>query len=168
MRHWAMAFGVFVIAGLTGCTSMSEYDTVCYRPVVEIDRVIDGFHGAASRADFDAYFSLWEPDSVFLGTDASERWVGDEFKAFARPYFEKGKGWTYVPRQRVWTMIKPGAMQFDELLTNDKLGTCRGSGVLVQRDGQWKVLQYNLSIPVPNDIADQVAGQIRGHQPVQR
>lgn len=167
MRHWAWAM-MAVSVGMMGCTSMDQRGDSRSQQRPDINAILDSFHAAASRADYEAYFSVWEPDSVFLGTDASERWVGDEFKAFARPYFEKGKGWTYVPRQRVWTMINPGAMQFDELLTNDKLGTCRGSGVLVRRDGHWKVLQYNLSIPVPNELADKVAEQIRAHQPVQR
>ncbi len=167
MRHWAWAM-MAVSVGMMGCTSMDQLDDSRSQQRPDIDAILDGFHASASRADYEAYFSVWEPNSVFLGTDASERWVGDEFKAFARPYFEKGKGWTYEPRQRVWTMINPEAMQFDELLTNDKLGMCRGSGVLVRRDGQWKVLQYNLSIPVPNEIADKVAEQIRAHQPVQR
>ena len=38
--------------------------------------------------------------AVFIGTDASERWSVDQFRAFAEPYFSKGTGWTYVPRDR--------------------------------------------------------------------
>jgi ketosteroid isomerase-like protein len=126
-----------------------------------IDAVLNDFHDAASKADFNRYFSHWTKDSVFLGTDATERWVGDEFRDFARPHFEKGKGWSYTPRDRKVTMLGDDAAMFDELLHNDKLGTCRGSGVLRRIDGSWKVLQYNLSIPVPNDLADRLSRMIR-------
>ncbi len=125
-----------------------------------IDAVLDDFHDAASKADFDRYFSHWTDDSVFLGTDASERWTGEEFRDFARPHFEKGKGWSYTPHDRKVTAIGDSAF-FDELLRNDKLGTCRGSGVLRRVEGRWKVLQYNLSIPIPNDLAERAVQMIR-------
>jgi ketosteroid isomerase-like protein len=130
-------------------------------PIPAIERVLNDFHDAASNADFDRYFSHWTTDSVFLGTDATERWTGDEFREFARPHFEKGKGWTYLPRDRKVTMLGDDAAMFDELLHSDKLGTCRGSGVLRRVDGSWKIMQYNLSIPVPNDLADRLSRMIR-------
>ena len=50
---------------------------------------------------------------------------------------------------------------FDELLSHEKLGTCRGSGVLVREEGGWKVAQYNLSVPIPNELVYGVADQIQ-------
>jgi hypothetical protein len=124
--------------------------------------VLDDFHDAAAKADFQRYFSHWTGESVFLGTDATERWVGDEFREFARPHFEKGKGWRYVARDRKVTPAPGGQYAyFDELLSNDKLGTCRGSGVLRLVDGEWKILQYNLSVPIPNEMAADVVALIR-------
>ncbi len=43
------------------------------------------------------------------------------------------------------------------------MGACRGSGVLVLSGGAWKIAQYNLSIPIPNDLADGVTKQIAEH-----
>ena len=54
-----------------------------------------------------------------------------------------------------------GRARFDELLAHDRLGQCRGSGVLVREGDRWKVAQYNLSVPVPNDIVLDVAERIR-------
>ena len=31
------------------------------------------------------------------------------------------------------------------------MGTCRGSGVLEKKDSTWKIKQYVLSVPIPND-----------------
>jgi hypothetical protein len=119
-----------------------------------ITTVLDDFHDAASKADGQRYFSHWTAESVFLGTDATERWVGDQFRAFAEPHFSNGKGWTYHPRNRTVSVdAAQGFAWFDELLDNDSYGECRGSGVLARRDNRWVILQYNLSIPIPNDMA---------------
>jgi len=124
--------------------------------------VIDDFHTAAAEADFDRYFAHFAEGAVFLGTDASERWTVAEFMAFARPHFRPGGGWTYLPRDRHVSFTPDGrTAYFDELLDNEGLGETRGSGVLVREDGAWKVAQYDLSIPIPNELAGQVVARIR-------
>jgi hypothetical protein len=135
------------------------------RDLVSAEQTLDRFHEAAAKADFDAYFAAWTEDSVFLGTDATERWVGQQFKDFAKPIFDKGKGWTYHPHDRHVTHGPANTVYFDELLDNEKLGLCRGSGVLAKLGEEWKILQYNLSIPVPNDLAASVAEVIRKGAP---
>ena len=128
----------------------------------EVERVLDDFHAAAAAADFDRYFGHFARASVFLGTDATERWTLEQFKAYARPHFRPGGGWTYHPRARHVTFTPDGRTAFfDELLDNAGLGETRGSGVLVREDGAWKVAQYNLSIPIPNELADSVVSLIR-------
>jgi hypothetical protein len=83
--------------------------------------------------------------------------------AYARPYFRPGGGWTYHPRARHVSFAPDGRTAFfDELLDNAGLGETRGSGVLVREGGEWKVAQYNLSIPIPNPLADSVARIVRG------
>ena len=127
---------------------------------------LDDFHDAAAKADFDRYMRRWADRSVFLGTDATERWTGQEFPDFAAPHFDQskgGKGWTYHPRARRITAIDQDHAYFDELLDHAKLSECRGSGVLGWEDGRWKVLKYNLSIPIPNARAEDFAGRIKQH-----
>ena len=51
---------------------------------------------------------------------------------------------------------------FDELLDNANYGETRGSGVLRLSDGNWRISQYHLTIPVPNSLADTVVTIIRG------
>lgn len=50
---------------------------------------------------------------------------------------------------------------FDELLANDAYGTCRGSGVLLLTESGWRIAQYNLSIPIPNELAAKIVAVIR-------
>jgi hypothetical protein len=97
----------------------------------EVIKVLNSFHQAAASADGDKYFSLLSDDAVFLGTDASERWSKVQFSTYATPYFSKGKGWTYLPRERHVAFSSAGSVAwFDELLDNEKYGECRGTGVL--------------------------------------
>ncbi len=129
-----------------------------------IDQVLNSFHQAASQADGEAYFNLLSDDSVFLGTDATERWAKNEFKAYAMPYFNQGKGWTYHSTERHINFSADGKTAFfDELLFNDNYGQCRGSGVLWKTAQGWKIAQYNLSVPLPNAIAKDVVKQIADH-----
>ena len=50
---------------------------------------------------------------------------------------------------------------FDEVVRSAKYGPCRGSGVLVQTGGQWKIAQYNLTVPIPNDLLPRVVELIK-------
>jgi hypothetical protein len=119
---------------------------------------LDRLHQMASQANFDAYFALYAPDAVFIGTDAGERWTIDEFKAYAKPHFSAGRGWTYRTIER-HIMGKGAVRWFDELLWNEKLGPCRGSGVIMKVGGEWLVSHYVLSLAVPNQIAGEVGEQ---------
>ena len=133
--------------------------------VAAIGLVLDSFHAAAARADEDAYFSFLAPDAVFLGTAPGERWPRDEFRAFVHPYFSKGRGWTYAPRHEDrHVLVHPDgrSASFDEVLDNDAYGRCRGTGVLHKIDGRWLIVQYNLMLPVPNEITAEVVERIRG------
>jgi len=125
----------------------------------EINALLDGFHKAASTGSYDDYFNRYANNSVFLGTDKSERWSIEEFKAYAKPAFERG-GWHYdVIERHVMFGESPGIAWFDEILDNAGFGKCRGTGVVVKTDDSWKVAHYSLSLLIPNDIAHAVGKQ---------
>ncbi|MFQ5670504.1 MAG: nuclear transport factor 2 family protein [Acidobacteriota bacterium] len=134
-------------------------------PAGSIDAVLDDFHLAASEADARRYFAHFAPGAVFLGTDPEERWTLEQFRAYSEPIFAEGRGWTYHPRSRHHAVSRDGSVAwFDERLDNAKYGECRGSGVLVRVEGQWKIAQYNLSLVIPNDVTPQVVTLIRQEQ----
>lgn len=127
-----------------------------------IDAVLDLFHAAAADADEERYFATLAPSAVFLGTAGGERWTGGEFRDFVRPYFSRGKGWAYTPSNRSVEIAADGQTAwFDEELDNDFYGECRGTGVLQRYGGEWKIEQYNLAIPIPNEVAEDVVAMIR-------
>lgn len=117
---------------------------------------LDAWHAAAGDADFEAYFGLMTDDAVFIGTDASENWQRDEFMSFSKPYFDKGKAWSFIAIERNIYFNETNEMAwFDELL-DTQMKICRGSGVLKKVNGQWKVAHYVLSIAVPNEMVNQL------------
>jgi ketosteroid isomerase-like protein len=118
---------------------------------LQIDAVLDGLHKSASVADWHNYFDSYHKDAVFLGTDGSERWGMEEFKQYAKA----SQGWHYEVKQRKLLQIND-IIVFDEALHSPSYGKCRGTGALVQTKDGWKVAQYHLTFPIPNDKAKEI------------
>ncbi|MGB1262049.1 MAG: nuclear transport factor 2 family protein [Cognaticolwellia sp.] len=134
----------------------------------ELDQVLDSFHQAAADANYQQYMGLFAKDGIFLGTDSTERWTKAEFSAFVQPYFSQGRGWLYTPIERhISSTPARNIVFFDELLESKSYGRCRGSGVLTKTAHGWKILQYNLSIPLPNAIASDVTATIKAYRATQ-
>jgi ketosteroid isomerase-like protein len=167
MRHRdscaaATVRGAFLLAGalMVACAGNGSVTTPA-SPAAIVDRSaasaaiareLDDFHDAAARADEARYFAHFSNDAVFLGTDATERWDVAAFRAFAHPHFAAGKAWSFHATRRAITVSGDGHFgYFDEDLATEKLGPARGSGVVVLRDGGWKIAQYNLAVVVPNE-----------------
>ncbi len=158
--------GTMVLAGIS-CRAPDDRAVAAFnrtRATAAVSAVLDALHYHASVADEEAYFGLFAPEGVFFGTDASERWTVDQFRAYAHRRFATGQGWTYVLRAgtRHVEFGPTGTVAwFDEILDNASYGETRGTGVLRLIDGDWKIAQYHLTIPVPNALADSVVGMIR-------
>ncbi|MBT3133800.1 nuclear transport factor 2 family protein [Alteromonas sp. ALT199] len=153
----------YLLLGLLMLTIAANVSANTNRDLV--NQTLDALHHNASVADFDAYFNLYHDSAVFIGTDASEVWTKEAFKAYAKPHFDKGKGWTYHPRDRhIYFSPDNNVAWFDELLDNKGLGETRGTGVLIKTGSDWKLTQYHLTIPIPNALAGAVADQVRAMQ----
>ncbi|MCK5443491.1 MAG: nuclear transport factor 2 family protein [Maribacter sp.] len=123
---------------------------------IEIDNVLDAWHKAASEANFEDYFGVMTQDGVFLGTDATENWQNRAFREFSKPYFDKGRAWSFTAVERnIYVNETNDFAWFDELL-DTQMKLCRGSGVLKKVNGHWKIAHYVLSIAVPNEYVDEL------------
>ena len=128
----------------------------------QIEATIDAFHAAASVADEESYLATLSESVVFLGTAPGERWEGDAWRSFVHSYFGRGKGWTYVPSGRsVVVHADRATAWFDETVENEHYGACRGTGALRREGDAWRIVQYNLTIPVPDALAADLVGRIR-------
>ncbi|MBM3434596.1 MAG: nuclear transport factor 2 family protein [Bacteroidetes bacterium] len=136
---------IFLIILLPSLVSSQEKEKT------EINRILDTWHQAAANADQKTYFDAIAEDGIYIGTDASEIWTKQEFFEWAKPYFEKGKAWSFTAIKRnIYFSDDLSFSWFDELLQFTD-GVFRGSGVLTKKDGNWKLKHYVLSLPVPNE-----------------
>ena len=149
MRNYLI---IFVLSSFfLGCTFNKE-SRVPTKKTIEtiINQFLDEWHAAASNADYEAYFGKMDSISVFIGTDATENWSKKQFEKFSKPYFDQGKAWSFTAIDRnIYVNEAGNFLWFDELL-DTWMGTCRGSGVLEKKQGQWKIKHYVLSIEIPN------------------
>ena len=136
---------------------------------VAIDALLDGLHRDAHEGNFQTYFARYSSDAVFLGTDKTERWTIEEFKTYAKPAFADGHGWTYAVVERNWEG-GGNTRWFDEILFNEKLGHCRGTGVVQLINGEWKNSPLCLNHARPQchrcrrRLADPRSRQTRNHK----
>ncbi|MFK7927260.1 MAG: nuclear transport factor 2 family protein [Myxococcota bacterium] len=129
-----------------------------------VNDVLDTLHAAATQANEETYFSLFRPDGVFIGTDATERWTVSEFKAFAKPHFETAPAWAYTPVAREVHFGPKGRVAwFHETVRHARYGDVRGSGVLTREGSDWRITQYVLSFPIPNAVAGDVLDLVKGN-----
>lgn len=162
LRFFVM--GVFAL-GLSACAPTLESVPPNHalspqeqtRQELAIGKMLDDFHDAAAKADEARYFGHFAADAIFMGSDVTERWTKSEFQTWAKPFFSRGKAWTFHAVRRVIHVDGAGAIAwFDEDLTTDGLGPSRGSGVIVSDAGTWKIAHYNLALTIPNERLDAV------------
>lgn len=127
----------------------------------DLHKIIDSWHQAASDANPEVFFGLMDTNFIYLGTDATERWNKTEFYKFAKPYFDGGKAWDFKPYQRsmVFSSDRETAW-FDELL-DTWMGTCRGSGIMVCLNKEWKLVHYHLSVTISNELIEDFIGLVK-------
>ena len=139
----------FIIIAFTIATSAQDQKKA-------INTFLDSWHKDAANADFKNYFDKIAEDGIYIGTDATENWNKKQFEVFAKPYFDKGKAWSFSALERnIYFSSDKKFAWFDELLST-QMKICRGSGVLEKINGQWKIKQYVLSMTIPNDTSDEV------------
>jgi hypothetical protein len=129
--------------------------------IAAINKVLDDYHQAAANGEWDIYFNLMSDDGEFIGTDAQERWVKQEFSQ----YSSGSNGWVYPPQQRNVNITPDGlSAWFDEALLSQSYGSSRGSGVLISTAVGWKISQYHLTLPIPNGMVRGITDQIKEYE----
>jgi len=145
----------WTISHITDTRRRSNCQTAPSNAEAVIDTLLNNWHKAAATADEDFFFGSMTEDGIYIGTDASERWVRDEMAAWSKQYFEGDSAWDFTPLQRtIYLDADKETAWFEESL-DTWMGECRASGVLVLREEGWKIKHYHLSVTVPNDNINQ-------------
>ena len=127
--QWQILNGVDTRQTTEACDALDDAATLA-----ALDSLMDRWHRAAATADEDRFFGTMAADGVYLGTDATERWLRDAMALWAAPYFQRETAWAFTPRERHWQLSDDGETAwFDEHL-DSWMGVVRGSGVLTKVD----------------------------------
>jgi hypothetical protein len=143
---------VLSISVLMSC-EVSKYASAMYTAEGEkqINVVMNKWHEDVIKHDLESYFEVTDDSFIFLGTDPKERWTKDEFYKFCKPYFDKKTTWSFTPLWRNVYFSEDGKTAwFEEQLTT-WMEECRGSGVLVYKNNEWKLVHYNLTVLIENE-----------------
>lgn len=145
MRISAGFFTLFLVLGFSAMSVAQEKEKT------RVNLFLDQWHKDAAEANFEGYFGAMAEESIFVGTDATENWNKKAFQDYSKPYFDRGRAWSFTAVERNVYLQKGGkTVWFDELLST-QMGLCRGSGVLEKIKGEWKIRHYVLSLDVPNE-----------------
>lgn len=123
-----------------------------------VGKVIDDFHDAAAHGDKERYLGHLTEHAVFMGTDEWERWPKlPDFSEYVDGRFKDGTGWNYKSVERTIRFSDQGDVAwFDEVLYSKANGHFRGTGVLTQQSGKWKLEHYAMSFLILNENWDEV------------
>ena len=155
MISFSKCFALALIVACGGATVRPSADDG------SVAATLDAWHEAAAGADEEAYFAAFADDGVFLGTDATERWDVAAFRRYAHPHFERGEAWSFRATRRA-VVVEGDLAYFDEDLATEGLGPARGSGVLRRSSDGWRIVQYNLTLTIPNERFGDVRRALAG------
>ena len=141
-----------------GASAQAGDSDAAYR--AKINAFIDEWHDDAANARL-AYFDKIAPHGIYIGTDKTEVWNRDQFKAWAQRFFERKSAWSFkAVKRNIYMSADKKFIWFDELL-DTQMGPCQASGVIRKTDKSFEIEHYQLSIAVPNDVADKVTKMVR-------
>jgi hypothetical protein len=147
----------FFVCCMLLCSLTAQADPGLTR---QVNAFVDGWHADAAHAR-PAYFDKIAKDGVYIGTDKTERWRRDEFKAWARPHFQRKSAWAFKPlRRNVHFSDDRAIIWFDELL-DTQMGICQASGVMRRKGKGFEIVHYQLSMAIPNEVGGQVTRLVR-------
>ena len=154
----------FLCLGLTGLSHAGTDPTL----TKQVNAFVDEWHDDAAHARL-AYFDKMAKDGVYIGTDRTELWQRDAFKAWAAKYFERKAAWSFkATRRNVYASADKSLIWFDELLDTPNMGPCMASGVIRRTAKGFEIVHYQLSMAVPNEVADKVTKTIAEHEKAPR
>ncbi|HEX9174355.1 MAG TPA: nuclear transport factor 2 family protein [Telluria sp.] len=126
----------------------------------QVDAFVNEWHDDAAHARL-AFFDKIAKDGVYIGTDKTELWQRDEFKAWAKRFFERKSAWAFTPLKRnVYASGDQSMIWFDEQL-DTQMGICQASGVIRKTANGFEIVHYQLSMAVPNGVGGQVTKLIK-------
>ena len=149
---------LLLLAVSLGAQGQTAPGDAAYRK--QISAFIDEWHDDAAHARM-AYFDKIAPNGIYIGTDKTELWTREQFKAWAKRAFDRKSAWSFrATKRNIYMSADKKFIWFDELL-DTQMGPCQASGVMRKTDKGFEIEHYQLSIAVPNEVADKVTKLVK-------
>ena len=159
MKQLILVLGLFLsmLSAQAQTTASATANDAALRQ--QVTQFLDEWHDDAAHAN-PRYFDKIALHGVYIGTDKSERWEREAFRAWAKPYFDAKKAWEFhaIKRNIAFSDDK-SIIWFDEQL-NTQMGICQAAGVISVSPTGLQIQHYQLSLTVPNDLLDSIQKQI--------
>ncbi len=159
MKHLIAAFCLLLASLAVHAQDAVKQDALKAR----VNAFVDEWHDDAAHARL-AYFDKMAQDGVYIGTDKTELWTREQFKVWAKKYFERKSAWAFKAIKRnVYMTADAKTIWFDELL-DTQMGVCQASGVIEHTGKGFAIKHYQLSMAVPNEVGAAVTKLIKEHE----
>ena len=128
-------------------------------PKDELSLLIREWYYAASEGKVESFLNYFVKDesTAYIGTDPSEVWYGyNRIKENIEENFRTYGKWTIMSKNLQVHKNGDTAFFSDEVELSARYGgssiadDARMSGVLVLKDGQWRIAQVHFSFGIPN------------------
>jgi ketosteroid isomerase-like protein len=128
-------------------------------PKDELSLFIRDWYYAASEGQVDVFLSrfLQDDSTTYFGTDPHELWYGyEQIKENIQENFRTYGKWTVMSKNLQVHRVGDAALFTDEVELAARFGgssiaeDARMSGVLVKKEGEWKIAQVHFSLGIPN------------------
>ena len=143
------------ISHITDTRRRSNCRTESIQAEKEVNELMDNWHKAAATADSTNFFGSMAKDGIYIGTDATERWLREEMANWSQQYFQRASAWDFTPLKRTVYLDADQEIAWFEESLDTWMGECRASGVVHQEKEGWKIKHYHLSVTIPNDNINQ-------------
>jgi hypothetical protein len=147
MKKYIIALSLIIASNII--QAQPNFDKA--KNTITINTMVDAWHHAAAIADEKIFFGSMTIDAVYLGTDATERWVRPEFEKWSEKYFQKDVAWNFKPYNRFIQFSDDGKTAWWDEKLDTWMGICAGAGVASLTNEGWKIRHYQLAMMIPND-----------------
>lgn len=158
MKKFALIPGLLILFMFTSCNcpKTQEVDIENERQAIKL--VLDKYRNANENQDINMIEEIWCPNEtiVSIGTERGERLVGfSEIRSVVHRQFETFSETYITPANQIIQISEDGKtawfsqeMNYNFILegTPYSFKNLRYSGVLIKKEGKWKLVQTHMSI----------------------
>jgi ketosteroid isomerase-like protein len=155
-------FRPFIASILLAVSLFAQSPVEDGRASAEVGAFLIDFHAAEAEGAARDYLGHFREDAVIFGTAPGERYDLGVFRSRVQRAFSGGRGRKSEILSRNITVDEGGTTAwFDELVRREAGIELRITGVLRRGEDGWKIVLLDKVIPVPNELALELAAKIK-------